>query len=208
LSFAQQKPASWSEDIQVEFKRQFFWKNQCDKFFSGNSVWPVLLFSDLPTLKFLNRKQGDQIGQIFPIGLLLALGSFLFTELAQIVGQLFSTAKVMHQFWPKNGLGYILGHFSQTHLVTLIGKRTAPPFFFFASFQNCFKTRSLNFNEFLDWTWFEIEFGTCWARSLIRNEKPIVLFERHCHATEKSEAIACARSCGSSRLTRWWTRKE
>jgi hypothetical protein len=26
--------------------------------------------------------------------------------------------------------------------------------------------------------------------SLIRNEKPIVLFERHCHATEKSEAIA------------------
>jgi hypothetical protein len=29
------------------------------------------------------------------------------------------------------------------------------------------------------------------AWSLIRNEKkPIVLFERHCHATEKSEAIA------------------
>jgi hypothetical protein len=29
-----------------------------------------------------------------------------------------------------------------------------------------------------------------WIRawSLIRNEKPIVLFERHCHATEKSEA--------------------
>jgi hypothetical protein len=24
---------------------------------------------------------------------------------------------------------------------------------------------------------------------LIRNEKPIVLFERHCHAAEKSEAI-------------------
>jgi hypothetical protein len=34
--------------------------------------------------------------------------------------------------------------------------------------------------------------------SLLRNEKPIVLFERHCHATEKSEAIACARSCRSS----------
>jgi hypothetical protein len=33
---------------------------------------------------------------------------------------------------------------------------------------------------------------------LIRNEKPIVLFERHCHSTEKSEAIACARSCRSS----------
>jgi hypothetical protein len=46
------------------------------------------------------------------------------------------------------------------------------------------------------------------AWSLIRNEKPIVLFERHCHATEKSEAIACARRCRSSRLTRWWTQKE
>jgi hypothetical protein len=30
---------------------------------------------------------------------------------------------------------------------------------------------------------------------LIRNEKPIVLFERHCCVTEKSEAIACARTC-------------
>jgi hypothetical protein len=39
-------------------------------------------------------------------------------------------------------------------------------------------------------------------------KKPIVLFERHCHATEKSEAIACARSCWSSCLTRWWTQKE
>jgi hypothetical protein len=46
------------------------------------------------------------------------------------------------------------------------------------------------------------------AWSLIRNEKPIVLFERHCHATEKSEAIDCARSCQSSWLTRWWTQKE
>jgi hypothetical protein len=42
---------------------------------------------------------------------------------------------------------------------------------------------------------------------LIRNEKPIVLFERHCHATEKSEAIACARRYRSSCLTRWWTQK-
>jgi hypothetical protein len=35
-----------------------------------------------------------------------------------------------------------------------------------------------------------------------------VLFERHCHGTDKSEAIACARSCLSSQLTRWWTQKE
>jgi hypothetical protein len=45
------------------------------------------------------------------------------------------------------------------------------------------------------------------AWSLIRNKKPIVLFESHCHATEKSEAIACARRCRSSRLTRRWTKK-
>jgi hypothetical protein len=43
--------------------------------------------------------------------------------------------------------------------------------------------------------------------TLIRNEKRIVLFERHCNATEKSEAIACAKRCRSSRLARWWTRK-
>jgi hypothetical protein len=42
---------------------------------------------------------------------------------------------------------------------------------------------------------------------LIRNEKPIVLFERHCHATEKSEAIARARRCRSSWLTRRRTKK-
>jgi hypothetical protein len=44
--------------------------------------------------------------------------------------------------------------------------------------------------------------------SSIRNEKPIVLFERNCHATEKSEAIVCVRICQSSRLTGWWTPKE
>jgi hypothetical protein len=38
-------------------------------------------------------------------------------------------------------------------------------------------------------------------------QKTIVLFERHCHATDKSEAIVCARRCRSSRLTRWWTEK-
>jgi hypothetical protein len=42
---------------------------------------------------------------------------------------------------------------------------------------------------------------------LICNEKTIVLFERHCHAADKSAAIACARRCRSSRLTRWWIKK-
>jgi hypothetical protein len=39
-------------------------------------------------------------------------------------------------------------------------------------------------------------------------KKPIVISERHCHATEKSEAIACARICQSSWLTGWWNGKE
>jgi hypothetical protein len=39
---------------------------------------------------------------------------------------------------------------------------------------------------------------------LIRNKKPIVHFERNCHATEKSEAIACTRRCRSFQLTGWW----
>jgi hypothetical protein len=38
-------------------------------------------------------------------------------------------------------------------------------------------------------------------------KKTIDLFERHCHVTEKSEAIACARRSRSSRLTRCWTKK-
>jgi hypothetical protein len=37
-------------------------------------------------------------------------------------------------------------------------------------------------------------------------QKTIVLVGRHCHETEKSEAIA--RRCRSSRLTGWWTQKE
>jgi hypothetical protein len=41
--------------------------------------------------------------------------------------------------------------------------------------------------------------------SLICNKKKtIVLFERQCHVTKKSEEIACARRCRSSQLTRWW----
>jgi hypothetical protein len=45
------------------------------------------------------------------------------------------------------------------------------------------------------------------AWSLIHNKKN-VLFKRHCHATEKLEATACARRCRSSWLAGWWTQKE
>jgi hypothetical protein len=43
---------------------------------------------------------------------------------------------------------------------------------------------------------------------LICNEKTIVLFKENCDATERSEAIACARRYRSSRLTGLWTQKE
>jgi hypothetical protein len=39
-------------------------------------------------------------------------------------------------------------------------------------------------------------------------KKPTVLFERNCHATEKSEVIACAKRWQSSQVAGWWTRKE
>jgi hypothetical protein len=38
---------------------------------------------------------------------------------------------------------------------------------------------------------------------VIHNKKPIVLFDKNCHVTEKSEAIACARRCRSSQLKEW-----
>jgi hypothetical protein len=36
----------------------------------------------------------------------------------------------------------------------------------------------------------------------------IVLFEKHCHATEKSEAIAFPKRWRSSQLAGWWTKKK
>jgi hypothetical protein len=87
----------------------------------------------------------------------------------------------------------------------------------FSSFQNslfvivnCFS--SLFVLVYVPWISLQIKMGgetpsrkRAW--SLIHNKNPIVLFEWHCHATEKSEAIACARSCPSSRLARWSTQK-
>jgi hypothetical protein len=40
----------------------------------------------------------------------MQLGSFLITEVAQILGLLFTVEKVMY-YLDKNGLGYILGDF-------------------------------------------------------------------------------------------------
>jgi hypothetical protein len=50
----------------------------------------------------------------------LTLGSFLIAKIAHIFGQhFFHWVRVGNNF-DKNNLGYILGHFSQTDLVTLI----------------------------------------------------------------------------------------
>jgi hypothetical protein len=46
------------------------------------------------------------------------------------------------------------------------------------------------------------------AWSLICNKKNNFSPWENCHATDKSEAIACTRRCRSSQLTGWRTRKE
>jgi hypothetical protein len=61
--------------------------------------------------------QGDQSGRIFHIQVVFS--GQTITEVNSPHGLLFSTVKVMHIFY-KKGLGNILGHFSRTHLVTLL----------------------------------------------------------------------------------------
>jgi hypothetical protein len=75
------------------------------------------------------------------------------------------------------------------------------------------RVEKLKYKEILTPTWrvidedlFQVQVSSLkQAWSLICNKKAIVLFERHCNATEKYEAIACARRCWSSQLTGWWT---
>jgi hypothetical protein len=75
----------------------------------------VLLLSRTPD-------QGDQIGRIFAYWGIVFFGQFfLFTEGAFNFWPTFSKGKIMYIFiLTKNGLGCILGDFTQTHLVTLI----------------------------------------------------------------------------------------
>jgi hypothetical protein len=63
-----------------------------------------------------------RIGRIFAYWAFFSLGIFLkMTGVAQFFEPLFiSTEKVLHSCWQKNCFGYILGIFSQTHLVTLL----------------------------------------------------------------------------------------
>jgi hypothetical protein len=88
------------------------------------------------------------------------LGSFLkITEAAQNFGPLFSTNEFLYKFWPKNGcVGYVLGVFSNTHLVTLLSGLA----------QGCqmvsFHTKNPNLGKFwnaLDWKML-IYFATIW----------------------------------------------
>jgi hypothetical protein len=61
------------------------------------------------------------LGELSPIGQLFSLGSFLkITNGARIFGQLFFHRKNNASDLTKNGLGYILGSFSQSHLATLL----------------------------------------------------------------------------------------
>jgi hypothetical protein len=67
------------------------------------------------------RKQGDQIGRIFAHWAIACLGWFTenYKSRPNIGATCLPRCKICISFLQKNGLGYILGHFSQPHLVTL-----------------------------------------------------------------------------------------
>jgi hypothetical protein len=61
-----------------------------------------------------------RLGEKSPNGRLFTLDSYLkITEVSHTFGLLYSMVKFKHNFGQKNGLGYILGDFSQTRLATL-----------------------------------------------------------------------------------------
>jgi amino acid transporter len=65
-----------------------------------------------------SRHQGDLIGRIFAHWAIISVGFFKITEVAHIFNT-FITVKIMpYLILTKIGLFYILGDFSQTHLVT------------------------------------------------------------------------------------------
>jgi hypothetical protein len=67
-------------------------------------------------------QQGDQFGRIFSCWAIVLFGQFfLNTEEAKTFWATLFTIKVMYLLCEKNGLGYILGDFSHTHPVTLVG---------------------------------------------------------------------------------------
>jgi hypothetical protein len=70
-------------------------------------------------------QQGDQIGRIFASWAIVYFGTFLkITKTTVILGLLFSTVKVMHQFCNKIGLGQLkMTEVSQTLCYFFRGKR-------------------------------------------------------------------------------------
>jgi hypothetical protein len=70
---------------------------------------------------FLSLRQGDRIVRIFAYWAIDYFGQFFENyRISTHTLKTFSTVKVMHSFWSKMSMGYILGVFSQTHLVTLL----------------------------------------------------------------------------------------
>jgi hypothetical protein len=61
--------------------------------------------------------QGGQIGRIFAIWVIVYFGQFLH-YFSKFLGNFFPQKKLYINLY-KNGLGFILGIFSQIHLVTL-----------------------------------------------------------------------------------------
>jgi hypothetical protein len=71
----------------------------------------------------LTRKQGDLIGRIFDYWAIVYFGKlFVIYRVNKKNWATFFSDKNFALVLTKNGLGYILGPFLQTHLVTLHGK--------------------------------------------------------------------------------------
>jgi hypothetical protein len=72
---------------------------------------------------YLDGNKVTRFGEFSSIGWLFALDSFsIIAKLVQIFGLLFPNVPVMH-FFDKNGMGYILGDFSQIYLALLTTHR-------------------------------------------------------------------------------------
>jgi hypothetical protein len=73
------------------------------------------------TARITLRSRVTRLGEFSPFGQFFTIVNYVQNwRSIPNLGLLFSTVKVMHQFWQKSGLSTILGDFLQNHLVTLL----------------------------------------------------------------------------------------
>jgi hypothetical protein len=78
---------------------------------------PSFIFGEHDANEVKKLRQGDQIGRFFAFWLIVYFVCVVFSKITEV--WLKSSMYICINFH-KNGLGYILGNFSQPHLVTLM----------------------------------------------------------------------------------------